>query len=165
MASTSQRSPLVGLALWLGVTLVAAALGRLASVDAAAFYAALDKPTWAPPASAFGPVWAVLYVTMAVAAWLVWKARGFGGAARALRLYLVQLAANALWSFLFFAWHRGALAFADIVVLCVLVAATAVAFWRVRAAAGLLIVPYLAWIGFAACLNYSVWQRNPSLLG
>ncbi|MEH3086074.1 MAG: tryptophan-rich sensory protein, partial [Xylophilus ampelinus] len=84
---------------------------------------------------------------MALAAWWVWRAAGWRGARRALTLYLVQLAANALWSWLFFAWHQGALAFLDVLALLALVAATLDAFRRVRPLAGLLLAPYLLWTG------------------
>ena len=165
MSDRPNRRPLRGLVVSLVLTFAVAALASVASVKAPAFYAALDKPAWAPPAGVFGPVWTLLYAMMAIAAWLVWKARGLRDSRAALTLYGVQLAANALWSFLFFAWGRGALAFVDIVVLWLLIAATFVAFWRIRAAAGLLLVPYLAWVSFATALNYAVWQRNPALLG
>ncbi len=81
---------------------------------AASFYATLVLPAWAPPAGVFGPAWTLLYAMMAIAAWLVWRERGWRGARPALWLYLVQLAINALWSWLFFGWKLGALAFADI---------------------------------------------------
>jgi tryptophan-rich sensory protein len=77
----------------------------------------------------------------------------------------VQLALNALWSWLFFGWHRGALAFADILVLWTLIVATSVAFWRIKPLAGVLLVPYLLWVSFASALNYAVWQLNPQVLG
>jgi tryptophan-rich sensory protein len=80
-------------------------------------------------------------------------------------LFLAQLALNALWSWLFFGWHRGALAFADILLLWVLIIATLIAFWRVRALAGWLLVPYLVWVSFASALNYAAWQLNPQSLG
>jgi tryptophan-rich sensory protein len=83
----------------------------------------------------------------------------------ALVLFVAQLAINALWSWLFFAWHRGALAFADIVVLLVLIAGTIALFWRVRPLAGALLVPYFAWVAFATALCYRVWQDNPRMLG
>ncbi|MFH7428789.1 TspO/MBR family protein, partial [Pseudomonas syringae group genomosp. 7] len=83
--------------------------------------ATLALPTWAPPASVFGPVWTLLYAMMALAAWLAWRERGWRGARPALVLYLLQLAVNGLWSWLFFGWRLGALAFADILVLIVLV--------------------------------------------
>jgi tryptophan-rich sensory protein len=80
-------------------------------------------------------------------------------------LFLVQLALNALWSWLFFGWHRGALALADILLLWALIVATLISFWRIRPLAGALLVPYLLWVSFASVLNYSVWQLNPGVLG
>jgi translocator protein len=109
-------------------------------------------------------VWSLLYMAMAVAAWLVWRDRGWARARGALGLFVVQLALNALWSWLFFAWHQGGLALADILALLGLIIATTAAFARVRKAAAWLLVPYLAWVCFATALNYSVWQRNPLLL-
>jgi tryptophan-rich sensory protein len=153
-----------GLAGWLLASFVAAALGAAASAGAAGFYQQLIRPAWAPPAWLFGPVWTVLYAMMAVAAWLVWRTRGFAGARAALSLFVAQLAANALWSWLFFAWRLGALALGEIVLLWLLIAATLAAFWRVRPLAGALLVPYLAWVTFAAALNFSLWRLNPALL-
>ena len=154
-----------GFLAWLVTVALAAGLAAIASVDAPTFYEELAKPQWAPPSSLFGPVWTVLYVLMGVAAWLVWRERGFSGAPMALTLFLIQLVANALWSWLFFAWRQGMFAFVDIVVLAVLVALTVVTFWRVRPLAGALLLPYLAWVVYAAELNYRVWQDNPQLLG
>ena len=156
---------IVGLAGWLFVSFIAAAAGGAASVQAGPFYAQLMRPDWAPPASVFGPVWTVLYALMGIAAWLVWRVGGFRAARFALTLFLVQLAVNALWSWLFFGWHRGALAFADILLLWVLIVATLMAFWRRSRFAGALLIPYLLWVTFASALNYSVWQLNPQLLG
>ncbi len=153
------------LAACLLVCFVAAGLGALASVEASSFYAALSKPSWAPPASWFGPVWSVLYILMAIGAWLAWLSGPQPARARATGLFMAQLAANALWSWLFFAWHRGGWALADIAVLWVLIVATIVQLWRLRPLAGALLLPYLAWVSFAAALNASIWQRNPQLLG
>ncbi|PZS90835.1 TspO/MBR family protein [Stenotrophomonas maltophilia] len=149
---------------WLAITFAAAALGAWASSTAATFYASLELPTWAPPAGVFGPVWTLLYALMAVAAWRVWRERGWRGAQPALLLYLLQLAVNALWSWLFFGWKLGAVAFADILLLIALVCATVVTFARVNRVAAILLLPYLAWISFACALNYAVWQANPALL-
>ncbi len=80
-------------------------------------------------------------------------------------LFLVQLVPNALWSWIFFAWHRGGLAFVDIMVLWILIVATIAFFWRVRPLAGALLVPYLLWVSFASVLNYTLWQLNPVILG
>jgi benzodiazapine receptor len=153
------------LAGWLLVTFAAAALGAWASRDAPQFYALLNKPDWAPPAGVFGPVWTLLYLLMAIAAFLVWRVRGFSTAPRTLALYLVQLAANALWSWLFFGWQMGAAAFAEVLVLWALILATAIAFWRARRIAGVLLLPYLAWVTFASALTWACWQGNPQLLG
>lgn len=158
------RRQAVGLLGWAIVTFLAAALGARASISAADFYASLTLPAWAPPAGVFGPVWTVLYALMALAAWLVWRQGGWRAAAPALALYLLQLALNVLWSWLFFGWKQGALAFADIALLLALIVATIVAFHRVRPAAAWLLLPYLAWVTFASALNYAVWQANPAVL-
>jgi tryptophan-rich sensory protein len=158
----TQAAGLVG---WLALTAVAAAAGAIASLDAASFYAQLARPSWAPPAGAFGPVWSVLYLLMAIAAWLVWREPRAGERKVALTLFVVQLAFNALWSWLFFAWHQGALALVEVLALLALIVATLVAFWRIRPLAGVLLVPYLAWVAFASELTFIVWRANPSLLG
>ena len=154
----------LGLAGWLGVTFAAAALGGVASASAGEFYGSLDRPPWAPPSSLFGPVWSVLYLLIGVAAWLVWRKAGFARARGALTLFLAQLLANALWTWIFFAWRQGALAFVEIVVLWVMIALTIVLFWRVSRPAGALLLPYLLWVSFAAALTYAIWRRNPQLL-
>lgn len=149
---------------WLVLVFAFAALGAVGSSDAPTFYAQLNKPTWAPPASVFGPVWSVLYLLMAVAAWLVWRQADHPGRKPALGLFVVQLAANALWSWTFFAWRTGAGAFADVVLMLVLIVATMAAFWRIRRASAVLMLPYLAWVSFASVLTWTVWQANPQLL-
>jgi tryptophan-rich sensory protein len=156
--------PWLSLLLWLALVATAAAIGAIASAQAPEFYASLDKPGWAPPASVFGPVWTLLYASMGIAAWLVWRERGWARARGALGLFVLQLALNAIWSWLFFRWHLGGLAFADILALLGLIVATLASFARIRRLAGWLLVPYLAWVCFATALNYSVWQRNPLLL-
>jgi benzodiazapine receptor len=144
---------------------VAAVLGGLASRAAPDFYASLQQPSWAPPSSVFGPVWTALYVMMAIALWRVWTTDGAPGRNRAIGLFLAQLVLNALWSWLFFAWHRGGAAMLDIGLMWVLIVATIVAFARIDRIAAWLMVPYLAWVSFAAALNWAVWQANPALLG
>jgi tryptophan-rich sensory protein len=165
MPSTRPSHPWLGLAGWWLLSFAAAAIGALASIQAAAFYGQLVQPSWAPPSSVFGPVWTVLYALMGLAAWCVWRRVGRPGRQRALVLFLVQLVLNAAWSWQFFGWHLGGWAFADIVALWLLLAATVVAFWRVHAIAGALLLPYLAWVSFAAALNWAVWQLNPVALG
>lgn len=164
--TTARPHQALGFAAWLAPCIATGALGALASANARSFYAELVRPAWAPPGWVFGPVWSALYLAMAVAAWLVWRVPQPSRARSiALRLFGVQLVANALWSWLFFAWHLGGIAFAEVLVLWLLIAGTLVACWRVKPAAGLLLVPYLAWVTFASALNHTLWQLNPALLG
>src|SRR5687768_7592184 len=132
-----------GLAGWLLLCFAAAALGAVASVDASTFYAQLVRPDWAPPAWLFAPVWTTLYVMMGISAWLVWKEYTFTAARTALSMFIVQLTANALWTWIFFAWRQGAVAFAEVLVLWCLIAVTIAMFWRLRTIAALLLLPYL----------------------
>ena len=162
MTPRSLSSQWVGLLGWLLAAFAAGAVGAIASVDAASFYAQLSKPPWAPPGWVFGPVWSALYALMGVAAWLVWRSPGSKGVA--LGLFGVQLAANALWSWLFFAWHRGALAAVEVLVLLALIVATGAAFWRTSRLAALLFVPYVLWVSFASALTWAVWRSNLGLL-
>lgn len=162
MTPRSLSSQFVGLLGWLLAAFAAAAVGAVASVDAVSFYAQLSKPTWAPPAWLFGPVWSALYALMGVAAWLVWRSPGSRWVA--LGLFAAQLSVNALWSWLFFAWHRGALAAADVLVLLALIVATGAAFWRTSRLAAVLLMPYLLWVSFASALTWAVWRSNPGVL-
>lgn len=162
MTLRSPFSQVVGLLGWLLAAFAAAAVGAIASVDAASFYAQLSQPSWAPPAWVFGPVWSMLYALMGVAAWLVWRSPGPRGTA--LGLFGAQLAANALWSWLFFAWHLGALAAVEVLILLVLIVATMAAFRRTSRLAALLLVPYLLWVSFASVLTWTLWRSNPGLL-
>jgi len=165
MPLLSLQKHILGLVAWLMLSFTVAAIGAVASVQAKSFYSQLVQPGWAPPAGVFGPVWTVLYTLMAIAAWLVWRCGGFMQNRQALTLFLVQLAFNAIWSWLFFAWKLGGLALADIVVLWIFIAATIVYFWRVRPLAGTILIPYLLWVSFASVLNFSIWQLNPQILG
>src|SRR5690606_14871372 len=106
-----KNKQIAGLVGWLATSFIAAAIGSAASIQAGSFYSQLIRPTWAPPPDLFGPVWTMLYLLMGVAAWLVWRVGGFRAAQTALTLFLVQLAINTLWSWLFFGWYQGALAF------------------------------------------------------
>lgn len=158
------QSPLkdsLGLLLFLGLSFVAALVGSLftgAAIDS--WYDTIAKPSWTPPDWIFGPVWTLLYVAMAVAAWLVWRQAGWSHAGTGLTLFSIQLVLNAAWSALFFGARNPGLAFAEIVLLWGAILATLLAFWRVRPLAGMLFVPYLAWVTFAAVLNYAIWRLN-----
>ena len=149
------RLALVG---WLALCFSASVTGVFVSTTG--WYAGLHKPSWNPPAWIFAPVWTLLYVFMAVAAWLVWRTGGWIKQRLALRLFLLQWLLNALWTPLFFGLHRSGLACAEIMILWLALAATLWSFWQVRKAAGVLLVPYLAWVTFAAVLNFTIWRLN-----
>ena len=148
----------LGAAGWLILTFAAAALGARFLPDA--WYRALKKPSWNPPNSVFGPVWTILYLLMAAAAWLVWRQYGIAGAIAPLGFFVLQLALNAAWSWLFFGRHEIAAAFLDILVLWAAIFATMLLFWRLVPVAGILLVPYLLWVSFAAVLNGTIWRLN-----
>ena len=143
------------LALFIALPFLAGLAGSRFGPDA--WFAALAKPPWNPPSWVFAPVWTLLYLAMGVAAWLVWRR---GGGIIPLALWGLQLLLNALWTPIFFGLHRPDLAFTDIALLWLVLAATMVAFWRVTAAAGALLVPYLAWVTFASTLNLAIWRLN-----
>jgi tryptophan-rich sensory protein len=122
------------------------------------WYEALVKPAWTPPGWAFPVAWTVLYVLMGVSLWLALRA---GAGRTAIAVFGLQLLLNGTWSWLFFGLQRPALALAEILVLWLLILASTVLFWRVRPLAGALLLPYLAWVGFAAVLNAALVRLNP----
>jgi translocator protein len=150
----------IALVAWVAAPLLlGGGIGRLFAPGE--WFEQLAKPEWNPPGWVFGPVWTTLYILMGLAAWLVWEQHGFRGAARtALGLFIVHLLFNAAWSAIFFGLQAPGLAFAEIVLLWGMILALVVLFWRLRPLAGMLLVPYLAWVTFAAVLNFSIWQLN-----
>ena len=152
----------ISLVVAIGIVFAAAAIGSVGnSSSVSTWYQTIRKPVFTPPGWVFGPVWTVLYVMMAVAAWMVWRKYGFGPEGRVpLALFGVQLALNACWSLLFFGLQNPGLALVEIVFLWSAVLATTVLFWRVVPIAGYLMVPYLLWGSFATVLNASIWWMN-----
>jgi translocator protein len=151
----------VALAGFLAASFAVAAIGgTFTSAGMPEWYMSLEKPAFNPPSWVFGPVWTALYIMMAVAAWLVWKASGFRGAATALTLYFVQLALNLAWSGIFFGLRAPGWALVEIVALWIAILATIVLFFRHSRVAGWLMVPYLLWVSFAAVLNAAIWSLN-----
>jgi len=150
---------------WLGLTVCLVVCFSAASMGAlfrpGAWYAGLNKPSWNPPGWVFGPVWSALYTMMAVAAWLVWQRGGFGAQRKALAWFIIQLALNAAWTPLFFGLHLPSVAFGEILLLWAAIVATLRAFFQVNNLAGWLLTPYLAWVSFAAVLNFTIWRLNP----
>ena len=139
---------------------IAAIGGSVTSGSVGTWYVALNKPSFNPPNWIFGPVWTVLYATMAIAAWRVWRIVGWRNGFEALFLFAIQLGLNLAWSVLFFGLHRVGAAMVCIVALWLGIAATAAAFRKIDRLAAWLMVPYLAWVSFAALLNFSIWRLN-----
>lgn len=125
------------------------------------WFDALAKPDAMPPGWAFGAAWTTLYILLGLALALVLHARGAHGRGKAIGLFLVQLALNYAWSPLFFAFHEVRTALMVIVAMFVIASATAWAFGRIRKLAGLLMLPYLAWLLFAAWLTFQITVLNP----
>lgn len=134
--------------------------GAFTASSIASWYPMLVKPSFNPPNWIFGPVWSLLYVMMAVAAWRVWRQVGWRAGGQSLALYLVQLIVNLAWSVLFFGLQRPDLALIDCLLLLVLILFTALSFWRHDNWAAVLMLPYAAWVAFAALLNSAIVVLN-----
>lgn len=154
----SRSRSIFGLAAWVLLCLAAGFTGALVS-GPDAWYQRLNKPDWTPPAWVFGPVWTTLYILMGVAAWLAWS-KEHAAKRSALALFLVQLALNAGWSWIFFGAHAIGWALVELLLLWAVLVATLFAFWRTSRLAAILLSPYLAWTTFAAALNGSIWALN-----
>jgi len=146
-----------GLPVFVIAVVVVAVVGSLAAVDSGAEYLALERPPWAPPRWLFGPAWTVLYVMIALSGWLAWSARGL---TPALGVYAVQLILNMAWTPLFFGAGQYGLAFAEIIVLWLVIVLNIALFWRISRLAAWLLVPYLLWVTYASSLNFAIWQLN-----
>jgi tryptophan-rich sensory protein len=154
----SRRRDVLGLTgfvvMCFGVSLLG---GRATLPGLAHWYPALAKPSWTPPSWLFGPVWTLLYAMLAVAGWLAWRE---GRSRRGTLLFLLQLALNAAWPWVFFGERRLGLALVCAAALWLAILGTLAAFWRVSRGAAILLLPYLAWIGFAVALNAAIWWKN-----
>lgn len=125
------------------------------------WYAGLNKPSWTPPNWLFAPAWTTLYLLMGVAFYIVWISNAPTNLKKkAMVLWGMQLVFNFFWSLLFFNQHLMGWAFAEIMVLWLLILATIFAFGRISSLAAWLLVPYISWVSYAALLNYAVWQLN-----
>lgn len=149
-----------------GLLVLVAAVGILAGLVTAPqidlwYEPQVTKPAFTPPNWLFGPVWTVLYALMAVSAWLAWREAGWPRIRDGWALWAVQLVLNLAWSFLFFRLHRTGWALADIGLLFAAIGLTMRAFWPFSRLAAWLLVPYLAWVGYAGLLNFAIWRLNP----
>jgi len=146
---------LLSFSLFLAAVALVGAFGAM--FEPGEWYAALNKPAWTPPGWVFGPVWTVLYVLIAVAGWLVWRAEGMGAA---LAAWIVQLVFNGAWSFAMFGAHQIGLAMIISLMLWLAIVAFMVLALPASQTAVLLFVPYLAWVSYATLLNIRIWQLN-----
>jgi translocator protein len=154
---SSARSRWLGLVGFAAAAAAAALVGALGTSSAATEYTDLERPSWAPPSWVFGPVWTVLYATIAIAGWLVWQRGGWNSA---LTVYAIQLVLNAAWTPIFFGAGRYGLALLDIVILWALIGVTIALFWRISRPAAVILVPYWAWVTYATALNTAIWTAN-----
>ena len=156
------RRESVALAVLVLLCLAVGALGgAVTQTSVGTWYQGLEKPFFTPPDWLFAPVWTLLYVLMAVAAWRVWRTYGDAPSRRnALRLFAAQLALNLAWSFLFFGARSPSFALADIVVLEIVILLCMRSFARLDRGAALLLLPYAAWVAYAAVLNGAIVLLN-----
>jgi len=150
---------IIALVIILVICFIVAGIGSVATTpNIESWYKNLAKPAWTPPNWLFGPVWTILYITMAISAWLVWRDIGLSKAAIPLAIFALQLILNALWSWLFFGAHNPGAAMVEIVALWAAILATIILFWRITPLAGALMLPYIAWVTFASALNFAIWR-------
>jgi benzodiazapine receptor len=153
----------LGLLIAILLPFIVAGIGGIAtSSSVSTWYPNLKKPAWNPPAWVFGPVWSLLYLSMGLASWLVWRtdAADRSQVRQALGWYGLQLGLNALWSVIFFGLRQVGLALVEIVLLLGALLTTLVMFRRIRPSAGWLLSPYALWVGFATALNAAIWWLN-----
>lgn len=157
MRRTAASNDLPMLGLFILAVIAVSVLGGLATAAAIPeWYATLPKPSWTPPNWVFGPAWTTLYILMALAAWLVWRRRRVVEVRGALFAWWAQLALNLLWTMLFFGLRQPLWGLIEIVALWIAIAITIVLFYRVRKLAAVMLLPYIAWVSFAASLNAGI---------
>jgi translocator protein len=149
------------LAISCAAVLGAGLAGSVFVTSSSGWYEALKKPVFTPPAWVFGPVWTVLYLLMGIALFLVWR-KGFSNAAgkTALAAFILQMVFNIIWTPIFFGFKQPLIAIGDIVMLWLAVITTILSFWKVSRLAGILLLPYIIWVSFAAILNAGIYLLN-----
>lgn len=156
-------SPILKISIMVVTCLVIGYLSSLVTREGVeTWYQTIEKPSFNPPREVFSPVWTVLYIMMGVAAGLVWSRidQQREMVRKALVFFWIQLALNALWSYLFFGLHNPFLALIEIILLWLMIYETFVQFNKVNRIAGYLFIPYLLWVTFATVLTGSIWWLN-----
>ena len=153
---------LLALILSIGITLGVGILGSLLTVPSVrSWYPTISKPSFNPPNWIFQPVWTTLFVLIGISAYLVWQRRAsIEHFPRTVAVYAIQLVLNVMWSFLFFYARNIGMASFEIVVLLIVIIINARVFYKVNKVAGLLFIPYILWVSFAAVLTFSIYQLN-----
>lgn len=156
-----QKNSWISLVFFILICLVIGLFGSFWTKEAVStWYPTLTKPSWTPPDFVFGPVWSSLYIMIAVSGWLIYRSDPSQNRTVALKFYAFQLALNFIWSFLFFSLRNPLLGMIDILFLCLMILLTIIKSWPVSRLASLLLVPYLAWVIYAATLNIGIWLLN-----
>jgi len=153
---------LFSLIAWVIICLAAGFIGSIFTMPSIpTWYTGLNKPPFNPPNWIFGPVWTTLFILMGISAWLIWE-KGISNkeVRSAIMIFSVQLVLNMLWSLLFFGLKLPLFAFAELVVLWLLILATILSFYRISRPAAWLLIPYILWVSFASVLNLSIWLIN-----
>ena len=161
MSNSTRTRDTVGFSVFLALCLAVSAIGAAVTAGSVGtWYQALAKPPFNPPNWIFAPVWTVLFFMMALAGWRVWRREGLRQARWALTLFALQLGLNLSWSIVFFGLRSIGAALVESVVLLLAIVATTVVFWQRDRVAGILFIPYAAWVAFATVLNAALWQLN-----
>ncbi|MBU0686843.1 MAG: tryptophan-rich sensory protein [Candidatus Margulisbacteria bacterium] len=153
---------IITILVWIIIAFIPGAFGALFTApNIQSWYITLNQPVFTPPSWLFGPVWTLLYISMGVAATLIWEKRKENKMVKAaLVIFFAQLFINGLWSMIFFGQHQILQALFQIILLWFLILATIIKFYQINTLAGLILIPYLLWVSFAALLNYSFWTLN-----
>lgn len=123
------------------------------------WFQTIEKPSWNPPGWLFSPVWTTLYILMGIAVALIWHSN-HALRNKAITLFVIQFIFNLGWSFIFFNQHQPGWAFAEIIVMLILIVATTIYFYKIKPAAAYLMIPYIMWVSFASVLNGTIWMLN-----
>jgi translocator protein len=138
-----------------------AALGGIATYSSIpTWYAFLNKPIFSPPNWVFGPVWTILYFLMGISLYIVWDKKSKIKKNKAIRIFILQLTLNLLWSVVFFGLHQPLLAFIVIVALWISIFMTIKYFYKISKMSSYLLVPYILWVSFASILNFAIVALN-----
>jgi tryptophan-rich sensory protein len=156
-----KRAEVVKLIICCSVPLAIGFAGSFFTANSMDWYQTLAKPAFNPPSWVFAPVWTVLYLLMGISAFLVWRKEPANAAVKvALSCFILQLVFNALWTPIFFGAKQPLIAFGDIVLLWLAIAATIICFHRINKLSAILLVPYIVWVSFAAVLNAAICMFN-----